>query len=317
VSIPIHLTNMPVLPKAEQDELAVQAKHGNDAAGRRLIESNLGLILLEMHGLVDEYVAKWDLLAAGVHGMNEAIDKYEIERGHFATFAMYYVRMRMMRERRNARQIRVPEGTCYRLRKVASGKCENTPKLTHTATLASRARRISSIDAPMHADGPTLADVLESDAVDPATAAERSLDIKAMAKAMDKLEPRQSMILRMRFGLDCDKRTLEQIAQLMSISRERVRQLQNAAIKDLRELIDRPTNQPKPKPEAPAAPQITSIYRYGRWYIARYTDGEYWPLTAHLKRRARVGRRWAEELKSFLMLTPAARLKKKVDKLEV
>ncbi len=234
----MNFRTMPVLTKDEQDELALQAKHGNDAAGRRLIESNLLLILKEMHKMIDRF--DWDVFRAGVHGMDIAIDKFEIEKGHFTHYAMHYVRNKMRRARRAARLVHVPLGTTQYLWESEQGKREVTPRMQKTISAYYRTLNVHGMDVPFYADGQTPADVLQAEQLDPGASAIKTFDLEAHKPALDKLDERSQMIVRLRFGIGMKKETLKKIADIIGISRERVRQRQNAALDKLRELMNPP-----------------------------------------------------------------------------
>jgi RNA polymerase primary sigma factor len=187
-----------------------------------------------------------------------AVEKFEWRRGfRFSTYAMWWIRQAMARALdTQSRVVRLPASELSLINKVSraarsiSGESAADPSNQEIAErLAVQAERISealgyaqhtiTLDAAANDNGETAVNFIDDgDGANPFTAALDRSRREAIQRALAHLTPREAKILRMHYGLDAgsEPRTLEEIGQDLSVTRERVRQIEAGAFAKLREL---------------------------------------------------------------------------------
>lgn len=227
-----------------------------DSAKARLVESNLRLVVWFARRHLKSGLSLHDLIQEGTIGLMRAADKFDHRRGHrFTTYASWWVEQQMTRAAaEQVRTIRVPIHLLDRRRKVRQVRKELTSALGREPTedevaeksgLSSEEVRQAlepapeplSLQTPVGEQQDTeLSEIIPSrtTAAPDEQVAEAQLQRQA-AELLDTLSPREREILRQRFGLDeAPERTLEEIGHSLSLSRERIRQIEAAALERLR-----------------------------------------------------------------------------------
>jgi RNA polymerase primary sigma factor len=198
-----------------------------------------------------------DLIQEGNMGLMHAVEKYDHRRGvKVSTYAVWWIRQSMVRAMADqGRLIRVPVHMTEQVTKVLrerhrlSHKLGRTPETEEIAqSVAMSATRVEramslvkepvSLDTPVGEDGDaTLGDLIEApDAVDPHAVAEASALKQSLAEAMSSLSEREQRILRMRFGIGgTAEHTLAEVGEIFGLTRERIRQIEAAALAKLRQ----------------------------------------------------------------------------------
>lgn len=248
----------PLLKPEEELALARRVRKGDAAAREKMISSNLRLVVKIALDYKNYGLPLLDLINEGNIGLVKAVDRFNPEFGaKLSTYAAFWIKQGIRRALTNqAKTIRLPAGVLQRngLIKTATAEFEavyNRPP--HDYELANllgipekelvkwRVRgtaRTSSLDAPVadEADARTFAEVLPDDrASSSATLLEEAGRSQALQKLLAKLEPRERAILNERFGLDGrPERTLEEVGAGMGVTRERIRQIQEIALRKLR-----------------------------------------------------------------------------------
>ena len=230
-----------------------------ERARRRLIECNLRLVVSVARRYMGRGLSFMDLVQEGNIGLQIGVDKYDWSRGfRFSTYVYWWIRQAMTRALADqSRTIRLPVHAVELLTRVMRLERELqalTGEVPSVEELASRlgldteriieARRAAqvplSIEAPLSDDSElTRGDMLGDDHATQAVhrSAERHELSERLAAALDLLDPRERTVLRMRFGLDRnDERTLTEVAETMGVSRERIRQIEQAALAKLRRM---------------------------------------------------------------------------------
>ncbi len=249
------IRSFPRLKPEEERALAMACKAGDEEAVRKMVSANLRLVVSVAKEYADRGVPLLDLFQEGSIGLLIAAKNFDYTlEFRFSTYATKWIRQRIVRYiNYHAGLIRVPEHTAERVRKLLFVRGELFQQLQRMPTLeelaeagdVSRERaeellgyvpEVCSLDAPLGAEEEnTLAIILEDNQTpQPYESLVRQELKETIEELLEKLEPRQSQILRLRFGMDdgvCY--SLEDVRKMLGISKERVRQIEQQAIKKL------------------------------------------------------------------------------------
>lgn len=247
-----------LLTHEEEIDLAQRAASGDTRARRKLIESNLRLVIAIARRYVNTGVPLIDLIQEGNLGLMRAAEKFDYQRGcHFGTYATWWIRQAVSRAAgEQSRMIHLPEHVATRLRKVrrmaAQLSQENGLDPLPEQIAAACNMHVDEIidllgiiEQPVSLDSPvdeetrySLADTLEDlNTPAPADTASQHLLGEELHRALAFLTPRERAVITLRYGIgDGRSRTLLEVGKELSISRERVRQLEVVALMKLRGL---------------------------------------------------------------------------------
>ena len=248
---------IPLLSAEEEWALAERVQAGDGEARRRLIEANLRLVVTVARSYVGRGVPLLDLIEEGNIGLIRAVEKFEPERRlRFSTYAMWWIRQGVQHAlSHQGRTVRIPVHVLRELAQVLRANRELTaqrgraPSLDELALAVGKrtqdvaelfrvSEHISSLDAPLsEGDDRALIEqvVDEDDAGAPGRV--EAADGGQLQVWLAALNPRQRLVIERRFGLNAEPmQSLAEIAREFGITRERVRQIQEEAIKRLRKL---------------------------------------------------------------------------------
>lgn len=247
-----------LLTHAEEIDLAQRAAAGDDLARRKLIESNLRLVIAIARRYTSTGVPLIDLIQEGNLGLMRAAEKFDYQRGcHFGTYATWWIRQAVSRAAgEHSRLIHLPEHVATRLRKVrriaAQLSQENgldpLPEqiaaacnfdVNEVIDLLGVIEQPVSLDAPVDDEARySLSDTLEDNTTPPPSeTASQHLLGEELHRALALLTPRERSVITLRYGIgDGHSRTLLEVGKELGISRERVRQLEVVALMKLRSI---------------------------------------------------------------------------------
>lgn len=253
------ICNHPRLSFDQEKELSVKALAGDRDAVNTLVECNLLLVVSVAKKYYGCGLPLLDLIQEGNLGLIKAAEKYDGTKGwRFSTYATYWIRQAISRALGDqSRTIRIPANMVELLSKVKKATAELTQKLGRAPsdkeiaahmdieldkvqTVMDLAQATTSLDTPVDDEGETCMGDLIADhgAENPMANIIREANSQIIAAVFDTLGSREAEILKMRFGIDADKAmTLEEVGQHYGLSKERIRQIENKAIRKLRNPI--------------------------------------------------------------------------------
>jgi len=244
-----------LLTPPEERELARRKDEGDEIARRKLIESNLRLVMSITRNYTRADVPLLDLIQEGNLGLMRAVDKFDWTMGFkLSTYATWWIRQAVQRAlAEQSRTIRLPVHIADQVRRVQRARrtlgqqlsrdpsvdeiaveTELTPK--RVQELLDLVQDHISLETPVGDGESVMADLIEdTSAMGPEAETALRLRSTELARALAQLKPRLQRVLVLRYGLDgTSGRTLEQVGVELGITRERVRQLETRALRELR-----------------------------------------------------------------------------------
>jgi RNA polymerase nonessential primary-like sigma factor len=250
---------VPLLTATEEYDCAVLARKGEPAARKRMIESNLRLVVKIARRYLNRGLPLLDLVEEGNLGLMHAVEKFEPEKGfRFSTYATWWVRQSIERALMSqTRTVRLPihvvkeVNQCMRARRELSTRLKRDPHLEEISALLERpveevayllslTERVCSIDDQIGDDSSAvLGDIIKNRFEDNPAEILASNDLnESLDRWLDQLNEKQAEIVMRRFGLrGYEAQTLQAVGKSVGLTRERVRQIQVEALMRLRSIM--------------------------------------------------------------------------------
>jgi RNA polymerase primary sigma factor len=250
------IARIPLLSAQEELVLARRVKRGNIDARSALIEANLRLVVHVAKRYVGQGMDLEDLIGEGNIGLIRAVGKYDPDKGfRFSTYAHWWIKQAISRALlEGSRTVRLPVYIMEEVMRVGRMTRQLYQELGHEPTpdeiaaslgvtpervrdLRVWAEKIYSLDAPLSdEDENTMGDIVPDEhSPGPSEAIERDLLRQEVRRMLSGLNPREREVIELRFGLmDDHDYTLEEVGKRLKVTRERVRQIEDRAIRKLR-----------------------------------------------------------------------------------
>jgi RNA polymerase primary sigma factor len=252
----------PLLTREDEVRLARKIKRGDQAARQQMIKANLRLVVKIAHDYSSYGLPLLDLISEGNIGLMKAVERFDPKKGgKLSTYAAWWIKQSIKRALANqSKTIRLPVhlvDKIARMRRVAMQLAEEFGReptdeelgeeLSMPAAKISQLRtaaiRPASLDATVgqEDDGASLGDMIgDESAHTPSDLLSDKNMRRAVMDLLHVLDDRELKIITMRFGLDGKKEmTLEEVGRKFKVTRERIRQLQNIALRKIKKALDK------------------------------------------------------------------------------
>ena len=250
-----------LLTPQEEIDLAAKIKKGDKKAREQMIKANLRLVVKIARDYEGIGLPLLDLISEGNIGLMKAVERFDPAKGgKLSTYGSWWIKQSIKRALANqSKTIRLPVHLVDKISKMRRTAMRLQEELgreptdeelgeelgitaSRVAQMRMAAIRPASLDAPIgDEDSNNFAEVVQDESADtPYEQLEEKTVTRMLQEMVKTLDPREATILRARFGLDGGpQKTLEEVGQKFGVTRERVRQIQNIALKKLRKMIEK------------------------------------------------------------------------------
>jgi RNA polymerase primary sigma factor len=252
---------VPLLTPQEEIELAARIKKGDKRAREHMIKANLRLVVKIARDYEGIGLPLLDLISEGNIGLMKAVERFDPAKGgKLSTYGSWWIKQSIKRALANqSKTIRLPVHLVDKISKMRRTAMRLQEELgreptdeelggelgispTRVSQMRQASIRPASLDAPIgDEDSNNFAEIVQDEnATTPYENLEDKTVTDMLREMVTTLDPREETILRFRFGLDGGtEKTLEEVGKKFGVTRERVRQIQNIALKKLRRMIEK------------------------------------------------------------------------------
>jgi RNA polymerase primary sigma factor len=239
-----------ILTPKEELDLAIRIKNGDEKAKELLVNANLKFVISVAKEYQGQGLSLSDLISEGNYGLIKAASRFDHDRGfRFISYAVWWVKQAIMQSLNdNARVVRLPANVINKLSKLNKelSKFENAnerkPIIGEMVSYDNDGHSIdcfkkaSSLNFMINEDGDELTDLIASDDIDLDEVEVNEKIKNELNKTLSILDDREKMIIESYFGIntDCEPMTLETIGEKYNLTKERIRQIKEKAIRKLR-----------------------------------------------------------------------------------
>jgi RNA polymerase primary sigma factor len=255
------LRHIPLLTAQEEIDLSKRIKKGDEQARKKMIRSNLRLVINIAKKYFHLGIPLLDLIEEGNLGLIKAVEKFNPKKGYrFSTYAAWWIKQGITRSiSEQGKMIRVPvymNDIISKWRKTKEHLSQKLKRIPNDEEIAKKIKlpkdkieqinfwmstKTSSLEAPIGEDSESsVADLIEDQTVEsPDFTIGQMFDKERIEDLLGIMTERERKVLDMRFGLAASKKphTLAEVADKLGVSRERVRQIEEAALKKLRKFV--------------------------------------------------------------------------------
>lgn len=249
------INRIPLLTQEEEVSLAKRSLTGDTEASKRLVEANLRLVVSIAKHYHSSTLSFMDLVQEGNIGLCKAAEKFDYTKGYrFSTYATWWVRQTITRALADQdRVIRIPTNLVEYHNKMSKiiaqyqteyGTAPSIEELMEetgwtkerVSTLLDLTMSTASLETPVgDEEDATMGDLIPDNTYNPVAEAMREADKQVILSVLNTLTEKERDIMTLRFGIGTDNPlTLEEVGEKYNVTRERIRQIENRALKKLR-----------------------------------------------------------------------------------
>lgn len=249
------INRIPLLTQEEEVSLAKRSLTGDTEASKRLVEANLRLVVSIAKHYHSSTLSFMDLVQEGNIGLCKAAEKFDYTKGYrFSTYATWWVRQTITRALADQdRVIRIPTNLVEYHNKISKiiaqyqteyGTTPSVEELMEetgwtkerVSTLLDLTMSTTSLETPVgDEEDATMGDLIPDNTYNPVAEAMREADKQVIFSVLNTLTEKERDVMTLRFGIGTDNPlTLEEVGEKYNVTRERIRQIENRALKKLR-----------------------------------------------------------------------------------